>query len=89
MDNKYFQEALSNMVAKAAYIDAVRHMYDSGYSAEEIHKQLAYPTSIEKIEKAIQDYETEKASPDSEYEFIQQTDELGRRSFIKVKKNKE
>lgn len=86
MENKYFQEALASMVAKAAYVDSVRHMYDSGYSVEDIHKNIGYPVSVEKIEKVIEDYEAEKASPDSEYEFVQKTDELGRRSFIRVKK---
>jgi len=88
MENKYFQEALASMVSKAAYVDAVRHMYDNGYSVEDIHNKIGYPVSIEKIEKVINDYEIEKASPDSKYEFVQRTDELGRRSFIKVEKDR-
>lgn len=89
MENKYFQEALSAMVEKAAYVDAVRHLYDIGYSVTEIHENIGYPVSIEKIEKVIQDYEAEKNSPDSQYKFVQRTDELGRRSFIRVKKDEE
>lgn len=37
-ENIYFQRALAKMTAGAAYVDAVRHMYDSGMSAEEIQK---------------------------------------------------
>lgn len=86
MDNKFFKQALSSMVTNAAYGDAVRHMHDIGMSVEEIHKRLDYPVSIEKIEAVISDYEKKKESGGSEYQFIEQQDELGRRSFIRVKK---
>lgn len=85
-DNKYFQKALASMVEGAAYVDAIRHLHDAGLSIDAIKKQVNYPVSVEKIEQVIKDYEEEKASPESEYEFIQKTDAYGRRSFIKVKK---
>lgn len=88
MENKYFNEALSSMVADFAYSKAVRHMYDNGYSAEEIHDRLDYPVSVEKIEQVIKDYEASKTGDESNFEYIQKTDEFGRRSFIRVDKNK-
>lgn len=86
MENKYFQQALSSMAANAAYGDAIRHLYDCGLSVAEIHKNLDFPASIETIESVIHDYEIKKASKEADYEYIQQEDSLGRRSFIRVKK---
>lgn len=89
MENEYFKEALSSMVEGVAYGDAVKHLYDHGYSIEAIQKHLDYPTSVEKIEKVIRDYEAKKSSVDSGYEYVQRTDEFGRRSFIRIAKNKD
>lgn len=85
---KYFQKALSSMVTDVAYGGAVRHLYDKGLSVTEIQKNLDYPVSIEKIETIIRDYETQKATGDSEYEYVQKQDSFGKRSFIRVKKQK-
>lgn len=86
MDNKYFNEALSSMVTNAAYKDAIKHMYDSGLTVDEIHNQLDYPASIEQIEAVISDYEKKKKSDDSMYEYIEKYDKFGRKSYLKVKK---
>lgn len=86
MENRYFQQALSSMVTNVAYGDAVRHLYDRGLSVEEIHKELDYSVSVEKIKSVIADYEEKKASGESEYEYVEQQDSYGRRSFIRVKK---
>lgn len=86
MENTYFQQALSAMVTNYAYGDAVRHLYDSGLSAEEIYKKIDYPVLLEKIKKVIKDYEKKKASDEFEYEYVAKQDKYGRKSFIKVKK---
>ena len=86
MENTYFQQALSAMVTNYAYGDAVRHLYDSGLSAEEIYKKIDYPVSLEKIKKVIKDYEKKKSSDEFEYEYVAKQDKYGRKSFIKVKK---
>ncbi len=85
-ENKYFQEALAGMVAKEAYVDAVRHMHNLGMTPKEIKTKLSYPVSLERIKKVISDYEEEKNGPDAEYEFVQKTNRYGQTSFIKVKK---
>lgn len=86
MENKYFKQALASMTASVAYIDAVRHLYDKGYSVSEIKRNLSYPASEEQIEKAIDDYKNELANGENQYEFVQKTDEYGRKSFVRVKK---
>lgn len=86
MENKYFKQALSQMVSDAAYGDAIRHMYDSGLSVDEIYKTIDYPVSIDKIESVIKEYEMSKNSEKSEYTYVEQQDEFGRRSFVRVKK---
>ncbi len=85
-ENKYFQKALSNFTAEFAYAGAVRHLHELGYSAEKIKEKIAYPVSLEKIQKVIEDYEAAKNSQEPEYVFVQETDSFGRRSFRKVKK---
>lgn len=85
-DNRYFQQALSSMVSSAAYGDAVRHMHDRGLTVEEIHKNLDYPVSEEKIRAVIREYERQKATGDSGYEYVEQMDRYGRKSFIRVKR---
>lgn len=87
MDDIYFKQALHSMVSNVAYGDAVRHLYGSGLSVEEIQKKLDFPTSIANIETVIREYEKKKASGELEYEYVQQQDGFGRKSFIKVKKN--
>lgn len=85
-ENRHFQEALANFTADFAYVGAVKHLYDLGYSAENIQKELAYPVSLEKIQRVVDEYEASKHSPQSQYEFVQDTDSLGRKSFRRVKK---
>lgn len=84
-ENIYFQKALASMTAGVAYVDAVRHMYDSGMSAEEIQKNLSYPVSIEKVERVISDYEMEKNNPEAQYKYIEKVNAYGKRSFVRVK----
>lgn len=87
-ENIYFQKALASMTAGVAYVDAVRHMYDSGMAAEEIQKNLSYPVSIEKVERAICDYEMEKNNPEAQYKYIEKVNAYGKRSFVRVKEKK-
>lgn len=86
-ENIYFQKALARMTAGAAYVDAVRHMHDSGMTAEEIQKKLSYPVSLEKVERAISDYELEKNNPQARYKYVEKVNEYGKRSFVRVKEN--
>lgn len=85
-ENQYFNKALSNFTKEYAYAAAVRHLHDLGMSPGVIQQKLSYPVSLEKINHVIEDYEQKKNSPESEYEYIQDTDRFGRKSFRKMKK---
>lgn len=86
-EHPFFKEALSSFAAGVAYVDSIRHLHDKGMSVSEIKKNLTFPVSEEKIEKAVKEYEQEKKSSGSEYTFVQDTDRYGRKTFRRVKKN--
>lgn len=88
MENRYFNEALASMTAGLAYVDAVKHMYNEGYSVAEIQKNLTYSVSVEKIEKVIAECEEAMKKQGSDYEYVQTVNEYGRKSFVRVKKEK-
>lgn len=85
-EGRYFQEALANFTSEAAYAGAVRHLYDMGYSVEQIRKNLLYPASVRQIEQVIDDYRAGKGALEQDYVYIQDTDRYGRKSFRRVKK---
>lgn len=86
-EGRYFKDALANFTSEAAYGGAVRHLYDMGYSAEQIREKLLYPASVQQIEKVIDEYERRRNSPEQDYEYVQDTDQYGKRSFRRVKKS--
>lgn len=49
---------------------------------------MSYPVSIEKVERAISDYEMEKTNAQGGYKYIEKVNEYGRRSFVRVKQEK-
>lgn len=53
MENKYFNEALSNFVNDMASGGAIRHLADLGYTAAQIVKEMDYPVSIERVGKTL------------------------------------
>lgn len=85
-EGRYFKEALADLTSEAAYVGAVRHLYDLGYSVEQIKKNLLYPISVQQIERVIDDYVKRQDSPERDYEYIRETDQYGRKSFRRVKK---
>lgn len=54
--NKYFNQALSNLVHDMASGGAIRHLADSGYTVKQIAEKLSYPTSLEQIGKTVWAY---------------------------------
>lgn len=85
-ENEYFMQALSNMSASFAYVEAIRHLYNLGLSDKEIQKELTYPLSLEKIQTVVKQIEKESQKPESQYTYEQRTDAYGRKSFVRVKK---
>lgn len=53
MEDKYFENALSNFVFDMAGGSTIRHMADKGYTVKRIKESLEYPVSFEKIQKTV------------------------------------
>lgn len=95
--NKAFNKALDNFTFDMAGRGAVRHLFNLGMSAAEIHDELLYPVPAEKIREEIWAYLLEAGvilldEPDEDhktvrYEFVKETNEYGRVSFRRVEKS--
>ena len=72
------------MTYEMAAKDAIRHLHSLGLSPEEIAGRLSYPVSAEQIRKEISDFEAEKSSASPRYEYVRETDALGRSSYRRI-----
>ena len=87
MSSEFQKEALSSFVFDVAGRKAIRHLYDTGFSAEMIKERLDYPVSLSRIEMEIELYEKEKQRDDGEeYIYEKVYGKYGRTYFKKVKK---
>lgn len=86
MANEHFNEALKNFMKDSANGGAIRHLYDLGYSMEEIREALLFPASTEDIQAVIDAYEVEKHAPEEAYEIIKEQNKFGKTTFRKIKK---
>lgn len=50
---KYFDEALSDFVHDVASGRAIRHLVSSGYTTDQIMRQLDFPTPRERVEQTV------------------------------------
>ena len=50
---KYFEEALSDFVHDVASGRAIRHLVNSGYTTDQIMRQLDFPTPRERVEQTV------------------------------------
>ena len=87
--SREFNDALSNFSFDVAAKKAIRHLYDEGFLAEDIQKELLYPVPIKRIEREIEKYIDEKKRADADYEFVKEYDSYGHASFIKKKIGKQ
>lgn len=88
-ENRYFQKALGDFTYDVACGAAIRHLHDIGFSIEEIEDRLDYPVSRERIAQTIQKYEAKRREDEihgGATEFVQETNEYGRTTFRRVKK---
>lgn len=60
MEDRYFENALSNFVFDMAGGSAIRHMADKGYTVKHIKESLEYPVSYEKIQKTVWEHLLDK-----------------------------
>ena len=86
MANEHFNQALKNFMKDSANGGAIRHLYDLGYSVDEIREALLFPASVEDIQVVITAYEEEKSAPEEAYEIIKEQNKFGKTTFRKVKK---
>ena len=93
MENSYFNEALKNFTMNAACNDAIRHLTDKGLSCDEIKSRLSYPAPLSHIEKVQKEYldikrrlENPAENDEPVYEFIEEKDAYGRKSFRRVER---
>jgi hypothetical protein len=95
--NKAFNKALDNFTFDMAGRGAVRHLFNLGMSAAEIHDELLYPVPAENIREEIWAYllgtgvilldEPDEDHKTVRYEFVKETNEYGRVSFRRVEKS--
>jgi hypothetical protein len=53
MENKYFNQALSDFTHDVASGQAICHLWDIGYNVQEIQDTLDYPTPRERIRQTV------------------------------------
>ena len=88
MNNKYFKEALIRYMSDISYGDAVRKLADQGMNIDEIMDNISSDVSRSKVQKYLDEYNVKKQNGDLEYEYVERINEYGRKSFIKVKKDR-
>ena len=93
-ENSFFQKALADFTYEAASGGAIRHLTDVGYTVRQIKEKLAYPTSYERVQKAVWDHliaegvilleEPGKARPAGKTVYVREYDKYGKASFRRV-----
>lgn len=68
---RYFQNALSDFTFDAAGGQAIRHLVNTGYTAEQILHQLDYPVPMTKIRQTITKYLLENGTLRKELPVVQ------------------
>lgn len=56
MANQYFNKALGNFIYDNASGGAIRHLFDLGFTVDEIAARLDYPTRVNKIREIVWDH---------------------------------
>lgn len=101
-NNSFFREALSDFAFDAAYGDSIRHLYDSGYTPEQIREYLkAESLTTDRIQEVIDKYSGRNSDNTEDidgngkdidnacdYEFVKEYDQYGRSTFVKRKRCK-
>lgn len=89
MSEEFFKQALHNFTRDSANGGAIRHLYDLGRTAQEIQKELLFPTTVAEIQKVIEEYQKEKDAPEEAYEIVKEQNKYGKTTFRKKKKSNE
>ena len=95
-DNSYFKKALSDFAFDVAYGDSIKHLYESGYSPQDIKKHLQSSLTTEQITSVISKYKERGEIQENQgsvnnnisyYTYEKVYDEYGHASFIRKKHN--
>ncbi len=94
-EGKHFKSALNNFIFDVSSRGGIRHLFDLGYSAEEIARKLDYPVPVRTVCEEIYNYLTEKGiicenEPSADWqeaEYILDKDEYGRSTYRRVVKD--
>lgn len=91
---EYFKNALSNFTFETACGGAIRHLTDLGYTVKQITEQLDFPTSYERVQKAVWERLLDtgvicltppgSGKTSEKAEFVKDYDKYGKVSFRKV-----
>ena len=94
MSEEYFKKALRDFTVDFASGGAIRAMADKGYTFEEIHDKLDFPTSRERIREIVWKHyidtgvialeEPVKGQVKSRVTYEKVTDDYGRTSYRQV-----
>lgn len=93
-EQDYFKIALSDFTFEVACGGAIRHMADLGYTVSQIKQQLAFPASLEKVQKTVWKHmldtgtlcleEPGKKETPEKFDYIREYDQYGKASFRRV-----
>ena len=87
--NREFKSALERFSFEAAAGQAIRHLCDLGFEAEEIQKRLDYPVGLDRIKREVVAYEQEKRrikNGEAEaYHYVKEYNAFGKATFRRVK----
>lgn len=93
-ENRYFQKALSDFTYEAASGGAIRHLADSGYTVRQIVENLDFPTSYERVQKAVWEHllrqgtilleRPDRGGQKESVRYVREYDRYGKASFRRV-----
>lgn len=94
MSTDYFSKALSNFTNDIASGDAIRHLADLGYTVNEIHDRLDFPTPHSRIADTVWKHYIDTGvirlnepdgRPVEKVSYVREYDSLGRAYFKQVR----
>jgi hypothetical protein len=94
LSTDYFSKALSNFTNDIASGDAIRHLADLGYTVNEIHDRLDFPTPHSRIADTVWKHyiatgvirlEKPDGRPVEKVSYVREYDSLGRAYFKQVR----
>ena len=90
----YFKNALSDFTFEAANGGAIRHLWDLGYTVQQIRERLAFPASSQRVQECVWKHMLDKGmvlrqepgslATSQRTEFVREYDKYGRATFRRI-----